>query len=228
MKKLALLDIDDTLYDGYSVVEVIMEEIKAGVLSQASGDAVNRFVEQYKAGAISYENAVDGLLKVWAEGLAGQTYDAALNAAWRVYERPEAFFPYAKPLFQKLRPTHDTYLVSAQPGFSGDVCRATLGATGLVGTEFELTDGVFTGEVERPLAHRQQKAEAVKELLERYGHEGSVGFGDSEGDIGMLELIEAPFAVSPTPGLTKEAKTNGWRIVDDHSILEAVSEAIGS
>jgi len=54
----------------------------------------------------------------------------------------------------------------------------------------------------------------VQHVLEKYPVtlKGSVGVGDTEGDISMLEMVDRPIAFNPSAGLYKVAKKRGWEV----------------
>ncbi|MEK7518545.1 MAG: HAD-IB family hydrolase, partial [Patescibacteria group bacterium] len=42
---------------------------------------------------------------------------------------------------------------------------------------------------------------------------GSIGLGDSEGDIPMLKLVDRPICFNPNSILYRHAKRQGWEII---------------
>jgi len=74
--------------------------------------------------------------------------------------------------------------------------------------------GRFTGRVE----HEElitDKAKILKRAIakENLTLSGSVGVGDSEGDITLLRSVDRPIAFNPNSKLYQEAKRCGWEIV---------------
>jgi len=81
-----------------------------------------------------------------------------------------------------------------------------------VGQEYERNNGVFTGSI---FETHTNKDRLLKKLIEEKDLTlaDSYGFGDSSGDISMLELVENPIAFNPDKPLAKHAQTSGWDIV---------------
>ena len=75
-----------------------------------------------------------------------------------------------------------------------------------------------------------RKDVALKKLVDKHGLDfaGSIGVGDSEGDIAMLELVETPIAFNPSKKLFAHAKTQAWHIiVERKNVIYELSEQGG-
>jgi len=59
------------------------------------------------------------------------------------------------------------------------------------------------------------KPELLKQLVAKHGltFTDSIGMGDSEGDISMLEMTEHPLAFNPSKILFQQAQKQGWKVV---------------
>jgi len=59
------------------------------------------------------------------------------------------------------------------------------------------------------------KAKVLERAVQKEGLtlEGSIGVGDTEGDITMLSKVEQPICFNPNQLLYNEAKKQGWKIV---------------
>jgi len=62
--------------------------------------------------------------------------------------------------------------------------------------------------------------------LEAYPYEGSLGFGDSEGDIELLNMVAHAFCINATEGLRGVAAARGWHIVTPLSIIDEVKKVL--
>ncbi len=109
----------------------------------------------------------------------------------------------------------DCYLVSASAIEIVERMAAELGCSGAIATEVEVIDGTFTGRLAKPFLHGPEKAKAVAALAreENYDLSRSFAYGDSIGDLPMLDLVGSPVAVNPDSALTAAAKERGWPIV---------------
>ena len=72
----------------------------------------------------------------------------------------------------------------------------------------------FTGEIEDADLIMNKAAILTRALRkEDITLEGSIGVGDTESDIPMLEMVETPIAFNPNQKLLTHAKRRGWKIV---------------
>jgi fatty acyl-CoA reductase len=77
-------------------------------------------------------------------------------------------------------------------------------------------DGVCTGEMDGPPIADEQKAALVRQYAADNGIDlsRSAAFGDSFGDVPMLESVDHPTAVNPSRRLRAIAQARGWRIIE--------------
>jgi phosphoserine phosphatase len=59
-----------------------------------------------------------------------------------------------------------------------------------------------------------------------YSYENSFAFGDSEGDIELLNKVAHAFCINATEGLKQMAIAKKWHIVTPLSIIETVKEEL--
>jgi len=91
-----------------------------------------------------------------------------------------------------------------------------LGASA-VATPLEVRDGRATGRLAGPLNVEQAKVERVQVWLKANGADGAGierMYGDTLGDLAMLEKCRTPVCVCPNPSLREIARQRGWRIFD--------------
>jgi HAD superfamily hydrolase (TIGR01490 family) len=84
---------------------------------------------------------------------------------------------------------------------------------GYGGTFNESIDGQYTGK--QVVLIGERKALVLKKLVAEHQAtwKGSIGIGDSEGDIPYLTIVETPIAFNPTRELFEHAKNQAWKIV---------------
>lgn len=81
------------------------------------------------------------------------------------------------------------------------------------GSDYDIRDGRLTGT--KRLMYGTAKADYLNQLIRQYhaSQHGSIGIGDTPGDIPMLSMTERPIAFNPSRELFEHAKTAGWAIV---------------
>jgi HAD superfamily hydrolase (TIGR01490 family) len=89
-----------------------------------------------------------------------------------------------------------------------------VGAADVIATHLVERNGVFTGEIDGPPLADGRKAELMRAYAEKHGIDlaESYAYGDSYGDLPMLECVGHAVAVSPDERLRPVAVERGWGI----------------
>ncbi|MCA1726737.1 MAG: haloacid dehalogenase-like hydrolase [Actinobacteria bacterium] len=77
-------------------------------------------------------------------------------------------------------------------------------------------DGVYTGELEGELCHRDEKARRVFEVAkeQEINLDRSYAYSDSLNDLPLLEMVGNPVATNPDRNLFALARRRGWPVLD--------------
>lgn len=218
-KGIVLLDIDGTVYEGFILLPFASFQVKEGVLSEVNFAQVKSDIESYRSGQWDYEFFAEMVLKSWARGLEGVSYEKVLEQSQRFLQGSgNNFYPYLSKIIDLLQETHDFYFVTGEPQFLGQATTELFGVNGHISSEFEVENGYFTGRVQRALAKRWEKREAIAPVLSNYLVDRSLALGDTPGDIEMLEMVHHAVCVNPAPDLEKYAKEKGWNVVTDKNV----------
>jgi HAD superfamily phosphoserine phosphatase-like hydrolase len=227
-KRIALFDIDKTIYNGYLIFPLALYFLKERIVGKDIVDSLNQDLHLYRSKRIDYETSVENLNMHLAKGLKGHDYNSILNATTTFLGTGEGgnFFPFAAPLMELLKKTHDIFLITGEIQCVGKAVADYFSLHGYVSTELEVEDGLFTGDIGKSLAKREGKKDAVEHILRAYPYRGSLAFGDSEGDMDMLNEVEYAFCINATEGLSDLAQRKGWHIVTPSSVIETVKKAL--
>lgn len=224
-KPIALFDIDNTIYEGFSYFELLEKQAREGLIKPQIPENAKSSMQKYKTKQQDYETTIVELIDIYAAGLKGKTYDEVLQSARQFYHNSTKFFAYVKPTIQELQGTHDIALVTGEPQF---VAQAVAERFGLgvqhYSTEYDVQDGKFTGLVKSYLASRHEKHDAIKHLMQGHGAKGSFAFGDSEGDIEMLRAVEHPICLNATNGLREIAENEQWPMPAIEQVTDLVKK----
>ena len=103
------------------------------------------------------------------------------------------------------------YVASAALKEVVDEVARQLGFAGAIASTAEISDGHYTGRLERRL-YGPAKADAVRELAraESIDLATSTAYSDSHSDVPFLEAVGTPVAVNPDRELRKIAEESGW------------------
>lgn len=226
-KKIALFDIDNTVYNGYIFLPLVKFQLRKKIINQDCLSKLYKDFKLYKTGKVNYEATIANLLFHWVKGLKGTSYRIVSEETKRFFENEKnKFFPYFKPIIAMLRKTHDVYFVTGEPQFVGQILSELFKITGFISSEFEIRKGIFTGKVKKLLARRKEKLIAIRQLLTEHDRKDSLAFGDSEGDIEILGSIENAICINPTKGLRKIAQERGWSIVKPNEVKRIVRQKL--
>lgn len=227
-KQIALFDIDKTIYDGYVIFPLAEFQFKKGIIDKIVLDNLYEDLRLYKSKKVDYETTVENLNRHWIEGLKNKPYQLLLQETEKFLQTKESsrFFPFAKPLMSLLTKTHDIYFVTGELQFIGKSVADYFGVNGYISSVVEVNNGLVTNKLSRSLSKKENKKEAIKHLLKRYPHNQSLAFGDSEGDMEMLNDIKNAFCINATEGLKEIAQIKGWNIVTPDNIFNEVRERL--
>lgn len=219
-RQIALYDIDKTSYKDFLLLDLVRYQFDKGILPEPIFQAIKKGLDLYNQKKSTYEQMANNALKYWPRGLRGRTLEEVANNT-REFFRTEGkkFLPFVQESIDLLKPTHDTYFVTAEPQFVAQETMSIHQATGYFSTIFEIKDGVFTGNTASSLATKGDKGNVLKQLLLTHSKEQSFAFGDSDNDIEMLAGVEYPICVNPNAELTKTATEKGWPIKKPEEIV---------
>jgi len=217
MQKVAFFDIDGTVFRSSLLVRLVEELIVTGVFPPQARDGYVEAEEAWRNREGTYEAYISDVVAVYRSQIKGIHYgDIADVGKAVVYEQSHYVYLYTRNLIADLK-RDDYYLVaiSQSPKSILDVFCREYGFDKVYGRMYEIgpTDR-FTGVIEAEHLI-ENKANIVKRVFEndKLTREGSIGVGDTEGDISMLELVDRPICFNPNQLLFNYAKRVRWEVV---------------
>ena len=215
-KKFAVFDIDVTLFRSGLYREVFYELYKMGVLPN---DLTEQTTEKHREWRHRiHGNAFEEFEKIMVDGL--DTYLTNLRitdyeeAVKRVLDKKaENIYVYTHKLLKQLQ--DDGYFTIAISGSQQELVEPFASRNNFdawVGQQWERGGEFFTGTVVKT---HTGKDKIIEDLVKKYDltYEDSYAVGDSNGDSGMLSVVENPIAFNPTIELLDKAIKNKWKIV---------------
>jgi HAD superfamily hydrolase (TIGR01490 family) len=216
MNKFAVFDFDGTLVRWQLYHAIVDQLAKDGLVDQESYKEVKsarlRWKTRESHNAFREYELV--LVRCYEKTLPKLSFEQLDEAIKKVFEEhKEQVYVYSRNLLKELK--EEGYFLIAISGSHREIVELIAKHYGFddwVGTKFEKADGKFTGKYQLAAA---EKDIILNKLAKEHGLilEGSVGLGDSESDISMLELVENPIAFNPSEKLFTHAKSKGWKIV---------------
>jgi len=217
MKKVAIFDIDGTVFRSSLLIELVENLIEKKIFPASSRKTYEQsfFAWQNRDG--SYEAYIDDVIEVFRENIKGVSYKDFIETSREIVERKKHHvYRYTRDLINELK-KEGYYLlaISQSPkGILDEFCKE-LGFDKVYGRFYELgSNDCFTGEV-TDMHLIENKSNIVRRAVEKEGLslEDSYGVGDTEGDIPLLEQVTHPVCFNPNQALFRVAKINNWKVV---------------
>ncbi len=216
-RPVAVFDIDGTVFRSSLTLELIERLIEKGTFPIETREAYEDEREKWLDRKGDYEAYVRKVVDIFCKQIKGVPFEAVANAAGEVIEeKKDRVYRYTRDLIMELKKKGYFLLaISHSPKFIVDGFGFEAGFDKVYGYLFETgPSGNFTGKVEEE-ALIQNKAAIFQRAVrkENLTLEGSVGVGDTESDITLLEAIESPIAFNPNQKLYDHAQKRNWSIV---------------
>lgn len=215
-RKFAAFDIDGTLFRSGLYREVFYELYKMGVLPSDLTEQTTEKYRQWRHRAQGnafeeFERIMVGGVDSYLPRLRITDYDEAVHRV--IEKKAENVYVYTRNLLHRLQ--DEGYFTVAISGSQQELvepfaCRYNFDAW--VGQQWERGEEFFTGNI---IKTHTDKDKIITRLIGEHDLtlDDSYGVGDSNGDVGMLGMVDHPIAFNPTHELLEKALVNGWKVV---------------
>lgn len=217
MRKVAIFDIDGTVFRSSLLIELTDALVRDGVLPADAGRAYAEARGKWLDREGTYDDYINAVIRTFEGRIKGLEHKKFMAVAKRVVARSGAHvYRYTRDLAAKLkRRGYFLLAISNSPKEVLDPFCAKWGFDKVYGRIYEVgADGRYTG---RTSYHDliTDKAKILKRAAakERLTLVGSIGVGDSESDIPFLKLVATPVCFNPNSKLLAAAKRQGWQVV---------------
>lgn len=217
MQKVAFFDIDGTVFRSSLFLELVEGCIEEGIFPASIRLQYEKEYVAWQNREGTYEDYIQAVLRGFYTEIRGVHYgDFADVGRLIVAKQRKKTYRYTRDLIEDLR-SKDYYIVaiSQSPKSILDEFCASYGFDKVYGRIYEIGPrDLFTGVVTEE-DFIKDKAMVVARVFEKESltREGSIGVGDTEGDISLLESVETPICFNPNMKLYTHAKTRGWPII---------------
>lgn len=214
-QKFAAFDIDGTLFRSGLYREVAYELMKMGavpaeILEQTT---VKNREWRHRTHGNAFEEFEMLIVDEFDRILPNLRIDDYEEAAQMVLEkRADNVYVYTRKLIRHLK--EQGYFLIAISGSQVELVEPFANKYGFdawIGQQWERGDEYFTGNI---IKTHTGKDKILADLVERYNltYKDSYAVGDSNGDVGMLSVVDHPIAFNPTFELYEHAVANGWQM----------------
>ncbi len=212
MQKVAVFDIDGTVFRSSLLIELVERLVKEGVFPPETRAAYEVERVRWLDRKGDYPSYINKVVQVFAKQLKGVPYETVADIAGEVIEeQKDRVYRYTRDLIREVKKKKYFLLaISHSPKFIADGFCHEQGFDKVYGTFYSTgPSGNFTGLMEDEALIKNKAAVLTRAVRkESLTLEGSIGVGDTESDIGMLDLVERPICFNPNQELYTHAKSS--------------------
>ncbi|MBU1519228.1 HAD family phosphatase [Patescibacteria group bacterium] len=217
MKKVAIFDIDGTIFRSSLLIELVESLVDEDVFPKTTRSIYKKERINWLNRKGSYEQYITAVITAFLKNIKGVPYKEFKRVVKIVISnQKDMVYQYTRDLVKELK-SKKYYLlaISQSPkGILDEFCKQ-LGFDKIYGRFYEIGNTeCFTGKVisENLIA---DKANILRRAIEKeqLTLKHSIAVGDTEGDIEMLKMVDNPICFNPNSALLKVAQRNGWKII---------------
>lgn len=210
----AVFDIDGTIMRWQFLHAMVDVCAKHGYVDQEDFQKIINARTTWKRRSLSYTEYEQTLVKALPALLAKispKHFDEIAHEVFETYK--DQTYTYTRDLLRKLK--SDGYVLLTVTGAPEEVANRFAkyyGFDDFAATVHHQENGTFTGKI---TVKAFDKRGTLQTMLDEHRLQlaGSIGVGDSQSDIPMLEMVETPIAFNPDKQLYDHAREHGWKIV---------------
>jgi len=215
IKKLAVFDLDGTLFRWQLYYEVVLKLVEQNFFDAEQTENIRSSFHAWQSRTLAFrefERIAITALDAGLHQLDIKQFEDIIKEI--LNESSHKVYSYTRNLAEDLK--KEGYFLLAISGSMQEIAEPfskLYGFDDCIGWLYERIDGHFTGKTSRITVGR--KDALIHEYIKKHGLslEGSIMIGDSGGDISMLELASRPIAFNPSEELLDEALKRNWEIV---------------
>lgn len=217
MRKVAFFDVDGTLFRSSLFIELVEECIRVGIFPEHIRTQYEKEHVLWLNREGTYEMYIEAMVSAFMEHIRGVYYGDFADVGRRVVEQQgKQTYRYTRDLIRDLKDKgYFIVAISQSPKTILDEFCHTHGFDKVYGRMYEIGPrDLFTGTV-TDLDFIKDKSQVVERVFEKEGlsKENSIGVGDTEGDIPLLESVEMPICFNPNRTLYEHALKMKWPVI---------------
>lgn len=211
----AVFDIDGTLIRWqlyHAIADAIIKRYGGKKQHQKMSDA--RIAWKNRKQPESFKQYETVLVQTYDMVLTKITYEEFMRTATSIFDQyKQQVYRFTRELIDELKKAdYQLFAISGSQNEIVSMIAEYYGFDDSIGTEYEWSDTGFTGKF---TLHSKDKHLTLDNLVKKHNatYQGSIGVGDSEGDISMLSAVEQPIAMNPSQKLFEHARKYQWKVV---------------
>lgn len=217
-RRLAVFDIDGTIFRSSLVIEMFQELVKQELFPKKAAKEVEESYLAWLNRQGQYDVYIWKIVELYLKYIKNCSEDDVSKITRSVVdEQINKVYRFTRDLIHDLKKKNFFLVaISASPDHIVAEFARALNFDLWFGSPFEIKNGKYTGRAES--IHLSKKEIVDKLIKERQKHltiQGSIAVGDTESDIPLLHAVKNPIAFNPNYELAKYAQKKGWRIVTE-------------
>lgn len=213
--KLAIFDIDGTIFRSSLLMRLVDELVYNKIFSLGIHNQVMEIRTAWFNRETSYKKYSDSIVDLLKDNIAGKFQADIIKYSQDLIEiQKSIYFKYTKDLIRKLRPDYQLLAISGSLQETLEQLNKYIKFDYIFGTQFEVNhEGKYTGVVlQEPVKYKDV---FLKQFIKDNGLtlDGSIAIGDTDSDIGAMELAQTAIAFNPNDKLYEYAKLHRWQVM---------------
>lgn len=206
----ALLDWDNTLHKGFTIVNWMKYLCEKQIIKQKHYDELLEQMKLYGGDKISYGQLNDKVALIYAKSLIGISVPVIKNAAHDFCLRDKDIYSFTRNMVRILKENRiEILIISGSPQMLLLEYSKLLGVDAVYGLIIERKEGYYTGNIKRN--YGAEKSKIVQEISATKGIGPIFALGDSEADAPMIKSAKyGCFVNNQTGSITYNNKLIGF------------------
>ncbi|MFH1536744.1 MAG: HAD-IB family hydrolase [Patescibacteria group bacterium] len=213
-KRLAIFDIDGTIFRSSLLIELNWMLMKEGIFPIVIKKELDKSFYKWIDRKGSYEDYIEDVVKVYSKYVFNKNQRDIKRIAKKVVEeQKDRVYVYTRDLIKQLRKKYIMVAISGSPVEIVEAFNKYYKFDYIFATRREIKNKKYTKKILEIPALNKKKY--IKDFIENnnFNLKGSMGLGDTEADVGFLELVDDPICFNPNKNLYKIARNRNWKIV---------------
>ncbi|MCR4325087.1 MAG: haloacid dehalogenase-like hydrolase [Candidatus Curtissbacteria bacterium] len=229
---IVIFDVDNTLYQGFTLLAFSKFLRDKTLILDPALDQITEDKRQYDDDEINYDTFAKNVVNHFYQALKDKPQSAVLEAGKEFLPGYlNDVMPFTQDLIEIMRSQGELYAVSGAPyeAFLPFAERFNMPSNNLFLLQGEVVDDKYTGNVRVNMALEDEKRKIVTNIIgSGFNSLTSFAFGDSKGDLPVLEIVDNRFILEPKPEMMEEIEKRGWNdsVVRRDNIISRVTQKI--
>ena len=205
----AFFDVDGTITHEGMVSELMLKMVRYELIDESKWhDEVKPAFTNWNRRVGDYDHYLQKMVDIYLDTVKNTEAYLISHIAQKVIEQTyERVYTYTRDRLKWHRQQgHRVIAISGSPMELVREMAKKYEMDDFKGTVYEIgSDGTYSGVI-RPMWDAKNKRQAILEMAEKHNLvlDDSYAYGDTSGDISMLDLVGKPFAINPTRELIRK------------------------